>query len=156
MYCQHCGTKLLENARFCAKCGARVEEEFDPTPKEYRDAYSFYNYPYPYNYDYEYAPEPEPGTRIESYLGPNLFLLFRCCLPFGVVGTFHSIQTLRLQRAGFLEAAWFRSRIAQLLFWSGLLLGSIYSIYALWKTGHDPAFLDALQRAMTAGPGTVK
>ena len=30
MFCQNCGKKLPENAKFCSSCGARVEN-FDPT-----------------------------------------------------------------------------------------------------------------------------
>ncbi len=30
MFCQNCGKKLRENAKFCSSCGAKIEN-FDPT-----------------------------------------------------------------------------------------------------------------------------
>ena len=34
MFCKSCGAKLYKNAKFCAVCGDKVEEEFDDTSSE--------------------------------------------------------------------------------------------------------------------------
>ncbi len=140
MYCRYCGSGLPENAKFCVCCGKSVAEqtadfEVEPTFAEYCAAYSKFNYPYPYNYDYDYdydvgASEAPP---FRSFLAQNILLTLLCCLPIGLFGVFHSVKALRLRGTAPYEIAWLQGQIAQTIFWSGLLLGSIYALYQLVK-----------------------
>ena len=165
MYCRYCGSELLENAKFCTVCGKPVAEEqtavwerIEPTRAEYFNAYSFYNFPYPYNYDYDYdelgAASDIPPFR--SFLAQNILLTLFCCLPIGLFGVFHSVKALRFQKNDPYEVAWLQGQIAQTVFWSGLLLGSVYALFQLVKIGRDiPAFLEYMSYATGGANGVV-
>ena len=128
MYCTHCGARLDESAEFCANCGRATSASAETGAAATFDAYD--------------GELEVPAFR--SFLWQNIALTLFCCLPFGAAGIYHSARALVWKRRGDEARAFFCGRVAETLFWSGLLLGSLYVLFSLFQLAFDREFWRAL------------
>ena len=83
MFCNQCGSEVKSGAKFCTKCGARLDQ---PAQQDaYQQEQSYYQQPQP-AYQQPQQPGPQDGRK-KSHIGLIIGLIIAACIVIaGVVG----------------------------------------------------------------------
>lgn len=83
MFCEQCGSEVKTGAKFCTKCGARLDQ---PAQQDaYQQEQSYYQQPQP-AYQQPQQPGPQDGRK-KSHIGLIIGLIIAACIVIaGVVG----------------------------------------------------------------------
>ena len=83
MFCNQCGSEVKSGAKFCTKCGARLDQ---PAQQDaYQQEQSYYQQPQP-AYQQPQQPGPRDGRK-KSHIGLIIGLIIAACIVIaGVVG----------------------------------------------------------------------
>jgi len=118
MYCNRCGRRLTEGARFCDACGSSIEisaiQPYDPVVKATPPM----------------TQAPVIGERPPDYLAFSIIVTLCCCMPMGVVAIVFSANSRSMLESGNLEGAKEAADKARLFCWLALGLGLVSNLLA--------------------------